>query len=190
MNKSKFVDKIDQYYKSKKSDIEKKINFNKSYKINFYVDDQDNHIVDLIDENGDVILKAEYDLLGIFNVINSTWYWGWNIQMADKLLTKASKKIKNFPDYIKSNYNHFTHHDAEYFNFITDTGNFFTDQSKINDIVKFGLYYLNGLWYLSICTGRDEKSQTCYHNSNNTAKHSDNIIRFEYIIIKNILKIK
>ena len=151
------------------------------------VDSQGNHIIELINTKGKTVLKAQYDLIGFYNLSNSVWYWAWNIDLADKKLTKASIKMKEFPDYIKKNYKDFTPIEAEDYYFRTEMGNFYTNLENIHNLIKLTMYYMNSIWYIAVCSGKDGKSHTCDPNFNPELNKSP-IIRFEYYMIKKILQ--
>ncbi len=186
---SKFTNRIEKYYKAKKDTYSKKVDLLKSYNTKFSVDDDNNHIIELLDDSGNTVLKAYYDLIGFYNLSNSVWYWGWNIDLADKKLTSATLKISEFPKYIKKNYKEFQPVEAEDYHFRTSMGNFYTSLDKIHNLIKLAMFILKGEWYIAVCSGRDGKTTTCDPGFNAELEKSP-IIRFEYLLIKKILKIR
>ena len=73
---SKFSKEVERYYDKQKSRYSDKIDGSKAYDSNMYVDDNGRHVVELV-YGGKVRFKAEYELIGMYNVANSMWYWGW-----------------------------------------------------------------------------------------------------------------
>ena len=184
---SHYIKEVNNYYDKKKEHNLKKINISKSFNTKMYVNSEGDHILELYDDSK-MILKAKYDLLGFYNLSNSVWYWGWNIDLVDKKLINASKHMKTFPQYIKDNYNQFTFVDAEDYYFRTDNGNFYTSLENVDKLIKLALYYMKGEWYITLCTSRDGKTITCDPNSINHPNDNP-IMRFEYYLIKHILQI-
>ncbi len=183
MPKSEFKKKIEKYYQEKKDKYSAKINLSKKYDANTYSKDG-THILELL-YDGDIILKAEYELLGFYNITNSMWYWGWGTEMVDRSLVKSSEKMKDFPDYILKHLKDFDNKEAEDLHFKTDFPSFFVNVDNIEMLLKLGLYYLNLDWYITLCTGRDGNSSTC--ESLDSSK-KDNM-RFEYLIIKRVVSL-
>ena len=181
-NTSNFNKEINRYYEKQEKDYSKKFDLTKSYASNTYIDNNGNHIIELIHDNK-VKLKAEYELIGMYNIINSMWYWGWSIDLADRNLVKTSKKITEFPEYIKKNMDKFDLKESEDLHFKTSMASFYTDISAIDKLIKTFLYYLNAGWYLTLCHGRNNSDiNTC---SSNVDKKSQ--LRIEYLVIKKIL---
>ena len=68
---------------------------NNKYKYKFSYDkNKDVHILEIYDEKLNKKIKAEYDTIGIYNIIRKVWYWAWNIDMIDLNLSKKSKNVK------------------------------------------------------------------------------------------------
>jgi hypothetical protein len=186
---SKFNKKINHYYEHKEKKISKILDLNDNFQCLTYTDNNGNHILELI-KNDKLILKAEYQLIGFYNIINSLWYWGWGIDMVDRSLVKDVEKIKTFPNYIKNNMNIFDHKEVEKLHFRTENSSFFMDIKKVIELIKLAIYYLNVEWYATVCYGRDGTKSTCKILSETENKKSkDNILRFEYLLIKKILTI-
>ena len=154
---SKFNNKVQNYYEKQQREYSKKFDLSKSYASKTYVDNNGNHIIELIHDNK-VKLKAEYELIGMYNITNSMWYWGWAIDLADKNLIKTSRKMRDFPDFIKRNMDKFSPKESEDLFFKTDMANYYTDTNEIDKLIKVVLYYLNAGWYLTLCHGRNDKN--------------------------------
>lgn len=173
-----FIDRVDRYYDKMKSEIQ--LDLTKSYTSKFYKDSNNKHTVELLSKDG-TVFKAHYDTVGVYNLANSVWYWGWNIDLIDKKL--VHKSIKKFPQYIKDNYKEFTKEQAEDYSFRTSTGNFITTPKRVTDLVKLALYLQKGVWHLAVCRGVDGSARVCN-------KDSQNSVSLEYIIIKRVLQKK
>lgn len=174
--------KIEKYYNDRTNDIKKIYNLNSNYNYLLKKDNNDRYIIELLDGK-DVILKAEYEIIGIYNIFNSVWYTGWNIQFVDSKLVQSSKKVLEFTGKIvsepSSNYM-----EKEVYKYIGENGNFYTSAKRIPDIVKYMLYATKGEWILPICHGKDNITCTINNiNDNNTIK------RIEYLLIKKIYHI-
>lgn len=180
----KFNKKVDSYYDQQKTKYSNIIDLSKPYNSNMYVDDNGNHIIELI-YDGKIKIKAEYELIGMYNISNSMWYWGWAIDLIDKSLIKSVTEMKEFPEFIKENFKLFGNKEAEDLYFKTDTASFYTDHENIEKILKLTLYQLKSDWYLTICHGRDNNKKTCDGKS---IDKSD--FRIEYLLIKKILTLR
>lgn len=115
-------------------------------------------------------IKAEYDLIGVYNVDTSVWYWGWSLPV-NKLFHDSLKKIKEFPNYIKKNYERFNKKDAEEYLYMTSNNNMYISHKNIEKLIKLSLYLLKGESYVIVPVNGD-------------------INRLEYLNIKRILQHK
>jgi len=186
---SEFNNMMEQYYKQQKEKHSDKIDLSKSYESNLYVDDNGRHIVELI-YNNKVKFKAEYELIGFYNIINSMWYWAWSIDLIDRKLAESSKKMRDFPNFIKNNMDKFNQKESEDLHFKTDMPNFFIDIDSINKLIKLTLYYLKQDWYVILCHGRNGNINTCMNNTTDTLKkEKETKLRLEYLLIKKILTV-
>ena len=170
---------FDQNYEKQKK-ISKIFDINKKYKYKFKFDRNNNkHIIEVFDTKGKLLLRSNYENIGIYNNLLSNWYWGWNISMIDKNLIKNNKKLKDEADKIKNNYEDYNSKEADILHYYLDNGNFMIQPSNIPYIIKIAMYYLKSDWFLAIRKGVD--------NQNSSDDKNSNII--EYISLHNISKI-
>lgn len=162
--------KMEDYYKSQKELIKKKYDTEKNYTYQI-----NENIIELHDKDK-LVLRAEYQLIGIYNIISSIWVWGWNIQFVNKNLISLSEKIKEFPEKLMKEKNNSREIDDLYY--ITSNGNFYTSPNNVEKIAKFALHYLEGKWIFPICYGQNNVS--CINQD-------DNIKRMEYIMLTKII---
>ncbi len=167
---------INEYYQKQKEKISKKYNPDKQYTYKFK-----NNIIELYN-NSELIMKAEYELIGIYNIFNSIWYWAYNIEAVDRSLTKESEKIKDFAKTLLTDIKNYDKVEAEYYRFLSNNPNFYISSNKILKLVKLMLYVTKGEWYIPICEGKD--NVTC---TNNKINKNDTVKRIEYIMIKKII---
>ena len=175
---SKLDESIEKYFNDKQKEISKKIDPNKNYIYRLQQDDSGNFYIELYD-NDKLVLKAEYELIGIYNMFNSIWYWAHNIQFINRHLAKESKKIKEFSKELKDNYEKYDPIEADTYYYISKNGNFYTSSDNVIKMIKLMLYVCKGLWYIPVCAGKD--NVTCTINKNKSS-----IKRMEYLIIKKI----
>lgn len=178
-----FYDKVEKYYQKSMKRVEKNLDPQKNYNYKFYVDHHNKNIVEIF-EGEKFVLKAEYDLAGIYNFYNSVWYWGWNIDVVNRTLVDRSKVIKEFSNYLKKNYEKFDGVEAEELYFRTSNGNFFTSKKNIAKIVKLALYLTKSLWFLPVCYGKDDIVQKC-----TIIENDDRIKKLEYLLIRKIIQV-
>lgn len=156
-----FNKNINNYYEEKKNYIKSKININKNY--NFLLK---NNIVDIF-ENTNLVLKAEYHIIGVYNIPLSFWVWAWDISFINKSLIQPIKNIKNILPNSKINPNSKLY-DEIYF--LISNGSFYISAENLPKLIKLALYYTQGIWYFPI-------------------KYQDESDKLEYIIIDKILQI-
>jgi hypothetical protein len=177
----KFLEEIINFYNKKHNLIKKYgINDYKKYKYKFSFDKNKNtHIVEIYDEKLKLKLKAEYDTIGIYNIIRKVWYWAWNIDMIDFKLSEKSKVIKNLKKDISDNYKNLNSKEVDILYYYADNNNFMTNYETTKILSKIGLYYMNGEFIFNIRRGLDEIDK-------------NNIVSYEieeFICIKNIINI-
>ncbi len=189
-----FLNKINKYYNKNKKNIVGKYKLNNGdYSYKFILDGNNNNIIKLY-KNKKPVLDAIYDIAGIYNLYNSVWYWGFNIDRVNRKLVERSKVIKKFPKYIKEHPSEFTNRTRDELLFRTNNGNFHTSIDNIKLLIKLILYLTKSIWYIPICYGKDDTTFVCINNlkkninliSNNKNNH---IERLEYILIKKFIKI-
>ncbi|AYV82021.1 MAG: hypothetical protein Homavirus2_25 [Homavirus sp.] len=171
-------DKIDKYFNEKKKEISERFDPDKNYSYKLQKDDNGAFYIELYDDNK-LILKAEYDLMGMYNMFNSVWYWAHNIQFIDRNMAKKSQEIKGFAKELKENYDNYDSVELEAYYYMCKNGNFYASSNNVLKMVKLMLYVTNGLWYIPICAGKD--NVTCMTN-----KTKSSIKRMEYLMIKKI----
>lgn len=201
MEKNNFISKMNKYFDKKKIEYDNLFqsdNKNSRNKLNFFFgkDKNNDYIVEIRKDNN-LILKGHYEVIGIYNIQNSVWYWGWNLgSFIDRKLTKFSKKVKKFSNYIKDNQNKFNPQQADELYYKTRNGNFYTSSNNLLQLIKLSLYLSKGEWFLSICKGNHISTNFIDYSQNNTVcgsanedKNIDNTMaRLEYIIIKDIIQ--
>lgn len=168
--------KIDKYYNSQKELMNKKFDTDKNYTYQV-----NNNIIELFD-NDKLIIKGEYQIVGIYNLISSIWVWGWNIQIVNRKLVSSSEKIKEFSEELMKEKKNSQEIDELYY--ITSNGNFYTSPNNIEKITKVALYYLEGKWIFPICYGQNNISCVFPQNTQNP---DDNIRKMEYIMLTKII---
>lgn len=172
MSYKKFFDNINSYYNSTNDDMQKKVhnlNNKNNYEYVFSKND-DMQTVEIYLDNK-FVLKAEYVILGLYNIQLSMWYWSWNIAFINKKLTELPiNKIKSFINVLNDNYDKFNKVDAEMLHYLISNDNFYISNNNIDKIIKLGLYLTKSVWYFPI------------------KQNDDNINQLEYILITKILQ--
>lgn len=183
---SSFYKLVDKYYSDQMDIIGKYIDLNKEYKFEFTVDNTNNDIVELYYDNK-LILKAKYCFIGVYNLINSVWFWAWNIDMLNKKLGQKSKIIKNLKKDLINNYNNYLSTEADELYFYSSNGNFYVSHENVIKLTKMMIYLAKGLWFFTICHNKNSNiSGNCIYEKN--ADETETIRRLEYIMITEILQ--
>jgi hypothetical protein len=171
---SKIYKKIDSYYKNAKEDIQKKLDITKEYQYTF-VEENGKHIVE-INSNNKLKLKAEYNIVGLYNIPVSVWYWSWSLPFVNKKLLEKVNIVKDFPQKLEKqkDFNKISELELEELYFLTSNNNFYCSGKNIDRIISLVLYLTEALWYFPVKIA-DETS---------TYKME----RIEYIIITKILQ--
>lgn len=167
-----FYNTITANYNTLKENIEKKISINKDYE---YVFNDNSNIVELY-LNDKLKLKAEYSIIGLYNIPLSVWYWGWNIAFINKKLIKPVLQINEFGKEITNNYASFDKIEAEELYYIVSNNNFYISSNNIEKIIKLSLYLTKAIW--------------CFPVKYNNHNKSDigEMDKIEYILITKILQ--
>jgi hypothetical protein len=176
-----FYDKVEKYHASQKKNIKSKFNPDKNYKYKFSKDKHNNHIIEVFDDTT-LKLKAKYEVIGMYNLSNSIWYWAWNISFINKGLTNESKKVRDFAKDIKENYKKYPSDEADQLHYVSTNGNFYISYDNVIRLIKLALYLSKGKWYLFLA---HDKKNTTVQSQN--AKNS-NLQKMEYILIKEIIQ--
>jgi len=151
-----FPNNVKEYVKNMESKIKKIIDLTKTYRYKFT-----DGIVDLYDmEEDKVVLKGRYDIIGIYNTNNMVWYWGWNLDMVDRLRVRKSRNVKNISKSIKG-MKHIEKIDEEYY-FRTGNGNFNTTLKTTKELCDIYMYINNDKLNMVICHGKNGKSLICH----------------------------
>ena len=171
----KFYKKIDNYFKDIKDDIQKKLDITKEYDYNF-IEENGIHIVE-ISLDGKMKLKAEYNVIGLYNIGLSVWYWGYALQFINRKLVEKLQPIKNLVKTLEKDSNNFSPVELEELHFITSNNNFYCSSQNIDRIIRLVLYLTKAIWYAPV-------------------KHFDKLVgdannqmdRIEYIMITKIIQ--
>jgi len=126
------------------------------------------HIVDIY-INDKLVLKASYEIIGVYNIISSIWIWGWSLPYIEKDLVKSSNKIKKLLPILL---NYECEKDKDYdtiekYIYYCKNPSFFISYKNLDDIIKFSLFFTKKLWIIP-------------HNLENK--------KIEYILLKKILQ--
>lgn len=176
--KAKFYIGVNNYFNDLKEQISKKIDINQNYEYVFSDNDNNNNInVVEIYLNDKLKLKAEYNIVGLYNIPLSTWYWGWNIAFVNKNLIKNITKIKDFVNTIEKDYDKFNKIEAEELHYVLSNDNFYVSGDNLDKIIKIALYLTKAIWYFPI--------KYSDHNAQTNFEQMDKI---EYILITKILQ--
>ncbi|ARF11156.1 hypothetical protein Klosneuvirus_1_13 [Klosneuvirus KNV1] len=168
-----FYKEVVDYYNKLTEEMSQKIDLKQNYNFNF-VEEANKHIVEIyIDKK--LKLKAEYNIVGLYNIPLSVWYWSWNIAFLNKTLFKELDKIKKFAESLDKNYNNFDSKEVEELHYLLANDNYYISSGNIERLIKIILYITKGLWIFPI-----------NHSDKKSAEYLD---RVEYILITKILQI-
>jgi hypothetical protein len=148
-----------------------------------YISENNVHKI-IIKKEDNPILIAEYKLLGVYNVYNSVWYYGFNVALAamankntiidkSKLLEYNTNLLFNMGKYSDMDY-------VEYVNYMTSNDNFYVSLNKIDLVKKLGVLIYNA--DSVICTCDSINKVTCL-DKQDFAK--EGIKRLEFILLFN-----
>ena len=140
-----------------------------NYKFHF-THTENQHLVDLFIKKKH-ILRAEYEVLGTYNLINSIWIWAWNTNQIEKKLTLYSSQIKSYSENLTEK-NTNSNPKIEELIYYGTTGSMFISYKNLEKFLKFCKIVIN---------------------KNNIIPHTiepNNPKIIEYIIIKNIIQEK
>lgn len=133
--------KIDRYIKNQNVRIEN----NKNYQFKFIYTDENEHIVDIYFREK-IVLRAKYEILGCYNVINSIWIWSWAISEIEKNLAENCKyATKKYYD--KLSKNKITKEKEEYLYYLSNPS-FFISYKNLDKLLKFGTYITKSIFIL------------------------------------------
>jgi len=172
----KFYAKVNDYYNKHKDDIAKKIQLSDKYEFVFAV----NNDVDIVEVylDGKVKMRAEYNIIGMYNIALSVWYWGWNIAFVNKKLIENIVPIKEFVGTLTKQYMSFGKGEADELHYILTNDNFYVSGEHIDKMMRFVLYQANGIWYFPIKHIGENKKPSV----------NEPMDKIEYILITKIIQ--
>ncbi|AYV75840.1 MAG: hypothetical protein Terrestrivirus3_109 [Terrestrivirus sp.] len=159
--------KIDLFYKETLKSLSPFVDDTKQYDLIFNNNDgnDDNDFIVDVFNNNKHILKGHYEILGLYNVSSSIWYWSFSSHF-EKNLTKMTKKVKKFHLELLNN-THMDSRELEQYMFYSNNCPFFILYKNLINLIKFGLYVTKSKWIFS-------------------HKLTDNIV--EFIILKDVIQ--
>lgn len=179
MSNKKLFDKVLKNHKNKKEEFEKIVNINKNIKFNF-ITEPNKKIIEIIDDKTNKpLLKAYHRTIGIYNIVNSIWYWAWNIDFIDKSAIIDKSKFTSLEKNIKNNYYKDNSKDIDELYFYITNNNFYMTQDRISNLIKVILYIEDGKW---VVTKRH------YDHTMQDDNGKNPLLYIEYIILDNIIQ--
>jgi len=175
--------KINNYYQQQKEYMKKIINIKKIHRFKLMKDEYNNNYIIEIYYKDKLKLRAKYNVIGMYNIINSVWYWSWNISNIDKQLITNSLKIKEFSEELNNNYSKYNKTEIDELYYLTSNGNFYIDGDNIKKLIKIALFINKGIWYIPISINKNNEMDI------NEEINLDNILKIEYLIITEIINI-
>ncbi|QKF93878.1 hypothetical protein QKU48_gp0420 [Fadolivirus algeromassiliense] len=170
-----FYTTINNFYETQKAEMSKKINITKEYEYVFVNDNDIDYVEIYLD--GKLKLKGEYNIIGMYNIPLSIWYWSWNIAFVNKQLMKKIFPLKNSANDLITKYTQFNKKDADELHYILTNGNFYISGEGLDKLLKFVIYQTNGIWYFPV--------KHTVKNKNSNPADQDKI---EYILITKIIQ--
>jgi len=137
---AKYYNICSDNYNSLKENISKKIDITKNYDYAF----NDNIVELYLDDK--LKLKAEYNVLGMYNIPMSIWYWGWNIAFVNKKLIESIKAVKEFENNLNKNYAKFDKVEAEELHYLVSNDNFYISGKNVDKVIKLALNLTKTVW--------------------------------------------
>lgn len=174
-----FFDNMNTNFNNLKKQISKKIDLNEDYEYKF-IEENNVHIVEIL-LNDKIQMRAEYNIIGMYNLPLSVWYWGWNIAFVNKKLIEKLNDLKNFIEVLEKNYKDFNKREAEEIYYLLSNGNFYISSNNIEKLIKLTLYLTNSIWYFPL-------KYTAKYSPGTTKTNSDEMDKTDYIIITKILQ--
>lgn len=168
---AKFYNICNNNYNVLLDNITKKIDITKDYD---YVFVDDNIVEMYLDDK--LKFKAEYGILGMYNIPVSVWYWSWNIAFINKKLTKNTDEIKEFAVTLNKDYAKFDKTEVEKLHYLVSNDNFYISGKNVDKLIKLSLYLTKAIW--------------CFPIKHHNVKEKDveRIDKIEYILITKILQ--
>lgn len=151
-------DKSNKYY-TEGSELFKKITKGKNpHAVKLYSKNNIDYI-ELTDKDNNIILKGEYDVIGLHDIKFSMWYWGWAIPYKNLSITNKSLKIKQFKKELKDNYKNYDKVEADHYYYYCKTASFLVDTDIVEKVVKFGNWVMKGEFVYPVKYGASNKLQ-------------------------------
>lgn len=142
-------DQVNDTYEKKKKNIKSIITDINNMKFEFSKDnDNDTKFVNIIDKSKSI--RATYRTIGIHNIVNSVWYWGWNIDFIDKNTIIKKKDFDNIISLLKQKYKQVDIIDADELYFYLTNGNFYMTKERLPNLMKVMLHTQNGEWIITV----------------------------------------
>jgi hypothetical protein len=146
-----------KYYTDQKNFMKKHLNLDKQYTFKFSIEENtNNNIVDIY-LNDKLVLKAQYCFIGIYNLLNSVWYWAWNLEYINKTLSRDIKKaVKYTKRDLIDNYSKYNPEEADEMYFYCANNNFFLSSENVDKLIKVALYVSKVLWIMPTGDGKEK----------------------------------
>ncbi len=168
--------KVTEYYESKKKKLKNHIDLDKMLNFNFVENKNGPNFVEILID-GNVIINAEYSLIGVYDTTISIWYWATDIAFVDKKLVEPVYEIKRYLDNFDKYGGKFDKN-IDNLHYILSNNNFYISGENIEIITRSSLYIAGGEWIFPVKnndTFRDNLMQNM----------SDKIV---YVLITKILQ--
>jgi hypothetical protein len=139
---------IETYYKKQYDYFNKILKYSDYEFIFSYINDK--HIVDIYinkNNNKKKILKAEYEVLGCYNIISSIWTWSWALSMIEKNLSSNSKKILDYGIKLKNNKK--TNSEIQKNIYYLTNPSFYISDKNLLELYKLSIYITKNLWFIT-----------------------------------------
>lgn len=95
MDKSILVNAIHYYDNNNEKylNLKRKIRY---YKINRISGDYKRNIIIFYDKNKEKLFESIFEVIGLYNHISNSWFWGWSIPSMPKNMVYVNRKIVNY----------------------------------------------------------------------------------------------
>jgi hypothetical protein len=141
------LNKANEYYDTQLSKISKYIDTESN--LDYAFSENEDKIVEIY-VDGKLKLKAEYGVIGVYNIPMSIWYWGWNIAFINKNLIELLDIIRKFSGDLLDDPKKFQNKEAEELHYLVSNGNFYISSKNIEKIIKLSLYLTKSLWIFPV----------------------------------------
>lgn len=169
-----FYKQATDYYNNINKEMSQKIDLKQNYNFNF-IEENNKNIVEIYADKK-LKLKAEYNIVGLYNIPLSIWYWSWNIAFLNKDLFTELGKIKMFSKSLDDKFDQFDTKEAEELHYLLANDNYYISSGNIEKLIKIVLYITKGLWIFPL-------------NHSDKKEGLEYLDRIEYILITKILQI-